>query len=95
MPIDLGCPIVHASCADPYVILLSEDGQVMLLTLRDVRGTAKLYAQTANLLFVSTFILILILHKLILINYNIYKQNTPKKCSCLYIYLYMSIYKLS
>jgi len=68
MPIDLGCPIVHASCADPYVILLSEDGQVMLLTLRDVRGTAKLYAQTANLLFVSTFILILILCKLILIN---------------------------
>ncbi|RLU24961.1 hypothetical protein DMN91_003052 [Ooceraea biroi] len=51
MPIDLGCPIVHASCADPYVTLLSEDGQVMLLTLREVRGTAKLHAQTANLLF--------------------------------------------
>ncbi|TGZ49690.1 Cleavage and polyadenylation specificity factor subunit 1 [Temnothorax longispinosus] len=51
MPIDLGCPIVHASCADPYVALLSEDGQVMLLTLREVRGTARLHAQTANLLF--------------------------------------------
>lgn len=52
MPIDLGCPIVHASCADPYVTLLSEDGQVMLLTLREGRGTARLHAQTANLLFV-------------------------------------------
>ncbi|XP_012228183.1 cleavage and polyadenylation specificity factor subunit 1 isoform X1 [Linepithema humile] len=51
MPIDLGCPIVHASCADPYVALLSEDGQVMLLTLREIRGTARLHAQTANLLF--------------------------------------------
>ncbi|CAL7948360.1 unnamed protein product [Xylocopa violacea] len=51
MPIDLGCPIVHASCADPYVTLLSEDGQVMLLTLREGRGTARLHAQTANLLF--------------------------------------------
>jgi len=62
MPIDLGCPIVHASCADPYVTLLSEDGQVMLLTLREVRGTARLHAQTANLLFVSLLILQLILN---------------------------------
>ncbi|CAD1469341.1 unnamed protein product, partial [Heterotrigona itama] len=51
MPIDLGCPIVHASSADPYVTLLSEDGQVMLLTLREGRGTARLHAQAANLLF--------------------------------------------
>lgn len=57
MPIDLGCPIVHASCADPYVTLLSEDGQVMLLTLREVRGTAKLHAQAANLLFVSLLVI--------------------------------------
>lgn len=57
MPIDLGCPIVHASCADPYVTLLSEDGQVVLLTLREVRGTARLHAQPANLLFVSVLVL--------------------------------------
>lgn len=49
---DLGCPIVHASCADPYVAILSEDGQVMLLTLKEGRGTARLYVQAANLLFV-------------------------------------------
>ncbi|KAJ8681514.1 hypothetical protein QAD02_017306 [Eretmocerus hayati] len=51
MPMDLGCPIVHASCADPYVTLLSEDGQVVLLTLREGRGTAKLYAQAVGLQF--------------------------------------------
>ncbi|XP_043489722.1 cleavage and polyadenylation specificity factor subunit 1 isoform X1 [Polistes fuscatus] len=51
MPLDLGCPIVHASCADPYVTILSEDGQVMLLTLREGRGSARLHAQAANLLF--------------------------------------------
>lgn len=54
MPID--CSIVQASCADPYVTLLSEDGRVLLLTLREVRGTARLHAQTANLLFVRLFI---------------------------------------
>ncbi|XP_046618438.1 cleavage and polyadenylation specificity factor subunit 1 [Neodiprion virginianus] len=51
IPIDLGCPIVHASCADPYVTLLSEDGQVMLLTLRETRGAARLHIHPANLLF--------------------------------------------
>lgn len=49
----MGCPIVHASCADPYVTLLSEDGQVMLLTLKEGRGIARLHAQTINLMFVS------------------------------------------
>ncbi|KAF3420031.1 hypothetical protein E2986_05121 [Frieseomelitta varia] len=42
MPIDLGCPIVHASSADPYVTLLSEDGQrpqiEALCAYRDVSG---------------------------------------------------------
>lgn len=56
MPIDLGCSIVYASCADPYVTILSEDGQVMLLTLREGRGTARLHAQAANLLFVSIYL---------------------------------------
>ncbi|XP_058806106.1 cleavage and polyadenylation specificity factor subunit 1 isoform X2 [Phymastichus coffea] len=51
MPMDLGCPIVHASCADPYVTLLSEDGQVILLTLREGRSSARLHAQAVNLLF--------------------------------------------
>lgn len=51
MPMDLGCPIVQASCADPYVILLSEDGQVVMLTLREGRGIAKLHAQSVALLF--------------------------------------------
>lgn len=53
MPMDLGCPIVHASCADPYVTLLSEDGQVILLTLKEGRGSARLTAQAVHLLFVS------------------------------------------
>ena len=54
MPMDLGCAIIHASCADPYVALLTEDGQVMLLTLREGRGAPRLHAQPAELLFVST-----------------------------------------
>lgn len=51
MPIDLGCALVQASCADPYVAMLAEDGQVVLLTLRETRGTARLHLQPANLMF--------------------------------------------
>ena len=64
MPMDLGCPIVHASCADPYVTLLSEDGQVILLTLKEARGIARLHAQAVNLLFVSKYKYLFILNKL-------------------------------
>ncbi|XP_051173959.1 cleavage and polyadenylation specificity factor subunit 1 [Leptopilina boulardi] len=53
MPMDFGCPIVYASCADPYVVLLTEDGQVILLTLKEqlTRGSARLHAQSADLLY--------------------------------------------
>lgn len=42
IPLDLGSPIVHASSADPHVVILSEDGQVILLTLRESRGQGRL-----------------------------------------------------
>ncbi|CAB0028580.1 unnamed protein product [Trichogramma brassicae] len=51
LPMDLGCPIVHASCSDPYIVLLSEDGQVVLITFKEIKGLGKLHAQTVNLMF--------------------------------------------
>ena len=42
IPLDLGSSVVHASTADPYVALLTEDGQVVLLTLRESRGQGRL-----------------------------------------------------
>lgn len=33
LPLDLGSPIVHVSAADPYLIALTEDGQLILLSL--------------------------------------------------------------
>lgn len=42
IPLDLGSPIVHASSADPHVVILSEDGQVILLTLRESRNQGRL-----------------------------------------------------
>nr|CAD7266443.1 unnamed protein product [Timema shepardi] len=42
IPLDLGSAIVHASSADPHVVILSEDGQVILLTLRETRGQSRL-----------------------------------------------------
>lgn len=42
IPLDVGSPIVHATTADPYLTLLTEDGQVINLTLRETRGVTKL-----------------------------------------------------
>lgn len=42
IPLDMGSLVVHASSADPYVALLTEDGQVILLTLRESRGLGRL-----------------------------------------------------
>ncbi|KAK6623006.1 hypothetical protein RUM43_008858 [Polyplax serrata] len=42
IPLDMGSLVVHASSADPYVALLTEDGQVILLTLRESRGQGRL-----------------------------------------------------
>lgn len=35
IPIDIGAPIVVASIADPYLVIMSEEGHIMLLTLKD------------------------------------------------------------
>ncbi len=37
IPLDLGSPLIHASSADPHVIILTEDGQLILLTLREIK----------------------------------------------------------
>lgn len=46
IPLDLGSPLIHASSADPHVIILTEDGQLILLTLREIRhGVSRLTVQ--------------------------------------------------
>ncbi|KAF5272324.1 hypothetical protein FQA39_LY07925 [Lamprigera yunnana] len=49
IPLDLGSPIVHASSADPYLSILSADGQVITLMLREGRGSAKLVVSKMTL----------------------------------------------
>lgn len=44
IPLDQGSRLVQASSADPYVVLLTEDGRIILLTLREARGQGKLHA---------------------------------------------------
>lgn len=51
IPLDVGSNIVHASCADPYLALLSEDGQVILLTLKEGKTAARLHVDVLNLQF--------------------------------------------
>jgi cleavage and polyadenylation specificity factor subunit 1 len=53
IPLDLGSPIVHASSADPHVVILSEDGQVILLTLKESRGQGRLSVTRPTLSLVS------------------------------------------
>ncbi|XP_014260039.1 cleavage and polyadenylation specificity factor subunit 1 [Cimex lectularius] len=42
LPIDLGSPLVTASASDPYILCLSGDGQLILLTLKEQRNTGRL-----------------------------------------------------
>ena len=39
IPIDVGSPIMCCSNADPYVLIMSEEGLVMVLTLKDEYAT--------------------------------------------------------
>lgn len=54
VPMDLGSPIVHVSSADPYISLMTTDGQVITLMLRETRGYAKLVVSKSTLSNVST-----------------------------------------
>ncbi|XP_030753926.1 cleavage and polyadenylation specificity factor subunit 1 [Sitophilus oryzae] len=49
VPMDLGSPIVHVSSADPYISLMTSDGQVITLMLRETRGAAKLVISKSTL----------------------------------------------
>uniref|UniRef100_A0A8C4Q1K6 Cleavage and polyadenylation specificity factor subunit 1 n=1 Tax=Eptatretus burgeri TaxID=7764 RepID=A0A8C4Q1K6_EPTBU len=40
IPLDLGAPVVHCSVADPYAIILSSEGHMMQLQLREESGTS-------------------------------------------------------
>ncbi len=59
MSLDLGSPIVFCSVADPYVLLLTEDGDSLLLILKPVEGSSahKLVKKTATVKQVFTFLL--------------------------------------
>ncbi|CAH1107318.1 unnamed protein product [Psylliodes chrysocephalus] len=49
VPMDLGSPIVHISSADPYISIMTSDGQVITLMLREARGVAKLVVSKSTL----------------------------------------------
>nr|CAH7722934.1 unnamed protein product [Callosobruchus chinensis] len=49
VPMDLGSPIVHVSSADPFISLMTTDGQVITLMLREARGSAKLVVSKSTL----------------------------------------------
>lgn len=54
IPLDLGSPIVQGSSADPHLALLTADGHVITLTLRDTKGAVRLVVIKSNLASVRT-----------------------------------------
>lgn len=53
LPLDLGSPIVQATSADPHLALLTADGQVITLVLRETKGSVRLVVTKSNLASVS------------------------------------------
>jgi cleavage and polyadenylation specificity factor subunit 1 len=53
IPIDLGSPIIHASSADPYLVLLCQDGQLVHMVLKEGRilSGARLVVTKSNISF--------------------------------------------
>nr|XP_039261759.1 cleavage and polyadenylation specificity factor subunit 1-like [Styela clava] len=51
VPLDIGSPIVRCSVSDPYALVLTEDGQVVVVTLQQEEGenTGKLYCSNPSL----------------------------------------------
>lgn len=65
IPLDLGSPIVQASSADPHVALLTADGQVVTLVLKEIKGSIRLAVTKSNLASV-----IILYHLLVVMPYN-------------------------
>jgi len=42
IPIEMGSPIVQCSIADPYIIIMSDEGSIMMLTLKQESTGARL-----------------------------------------------------
>lgn len=42
IPIEMGSPIVQCSVADPYIIIMSDEGSIMMLTLKHETTGARL-----------------------------------------------------
>ncbi|XP_017784844.1 PREDICTED: cleavage and polyadenylation specificity factor subunit 1 isoform X1 [Nicrophorus vespilloides] len=49
IPLDLNSPIIHASTADPFISILTADGQVITLMLRETKMSAKLVVSKSTL----------------------------------------------
>ncbi|KAK7575512.1 hypothetical protein V9T40_011798 [Parthenolecanium corni] len=64
IPLDLGSPLIQASSADPHVIILTEDGQLILLTLREIKqGVSRLTVQRPTNFTLKPHITTLCIHR--------------------------------
>lgn len=66
IPLDLGSPLVQASAADPYVMCLAGDGQLIILTLKETKFAAKLTVNKPKISLVSLNNKSILFHRVIL-----------------------------
>lgn len=62
-PIDIGSPLVHASIADPYAVLMSELGSIILLRLKIDKKAARLVVTKPDLSTAKSQIVALCIYK--------------------------------
>ena len=49
LKLDLSGPIIKASCADPYLLVMTSEGQIVLLTFAQSGSKGRLNVMKANL----------------------------------------------
>jgi len=55
IPIEMGAPIVSCSIADPYILIMSDEGMLMMLTLKQEASGARLVLTKPLIANVSLF----------------------------------------
>lgn len=107
VPVDVGCPLVAATLADPYLAVLAEDGTLMLFTLVTSRTlppkltTAKPFNPDVSICFIWFYSVFAYRYFCLMHGYLLYVCTCVRLsewvsecvwvCICMYVYICIGV----